>query len=224
MYDKYNWRFDDKVTKVFDDHVTKSVPMYDEFHNVIADMSVYFTQMGTNVVDVGTSTGTLINKIKENNIHRKLTYTGIDIEESMINECNRRYKDMSFEVNNALNYSYNNASVVTCMLSLQFMQKSERIELINKIYKEMNYDGALFIVEKIKTEVLDIHDIYNDLYYDFKRINNVDSEILDKNASLRGVMKPITLNDNVKILKNAGFKKVDIFMKYNNFAGILAIK
>ena len=79
MYEKYNWRFNEEVTKNFDNHVNKSVPMYKEFHKSISEMSVYFTQMGSNVIEVGTSTGTLINKISEYNKVRNLKYIGIDI-------------------------------------------------------------------------------------------------------------------------------------------------
>ena len=88
----------------------------------------------------------------------------------------------------------------------------------------MNLNGALFIVEKVRSVDVEIHDIYSDLYYDFKRENFSTTEILDKNQSLRGVMKPITTNENIEMLKSVGFKKVDIFMKINNFVGILAIK
>ena len=94
----------------------------------------------------------------------------------------------------------------------------------NKIYNQMNIGGCLFIVEKVRTPNVEIHDIYNDLYYDFKRNSFNGEEILNKNKSLRGVMKPLTLCDNFEILKNAGFEHIDVFMKINNFAGIMAIK
>ena len=64
----------------------------------------------------------------------------------------------------------------------------------------------------------------NDLYYDFKRNNLDDNDILDKNQSLRGIMKPLTLSENIENLRNVGFEKIDVFMKYNNFVGIMAIK
>ena len=80
-------------------------------------------------------------------------------------------------------------------------------------------------VDKIKTPTLDIHDMYNDLYYDFKRENGLtDTEILDKNVSLRGVQKCLTLEENMQLMKNVGFKDMDIFLKYNNFVGVIAIK
>lgn len=66
--------------------------------------------------------------------------------------------------------------------------------------------------------------IYNDMYYDFKRNNFNDTDILDKNVSLRGIMKPLTLEENINILKESGFSEYEVFLKYNNFVGIMAIK
>ena len=224
MYDKYNWRFDEKVVGVFDEHVNNSVPLYKLFHENIVNMSVYFTQLNTNIIDIGTSTGVLLNKLYEINKSRNVNCTGIDIEKAMIDECKSRYNNLNFYVCDAVNYDYTNSSVITAMLSLQFIQKNDRKKLLNKIYKEINEDGCLFIVEKIKSEIPDIHDIYNDLYYDFKRNNLDDNDILDKNQSLRGIMKPLTLSENIENLRNVGFEKIDVFMKYNNFVGIMAIK
>ena len=95
---------------------------------------------------------------------------------------------------------------------------------MKKIYNEVEEDTALFIVEKIRTKELDIHDAYNDLYYDFKRNQDLsDKDILDKNISLRGIMKTLRLDESINILKDIGFK-VDINVKYNNFVSIVAIK
>ena len=224
MYDKYNWRFNDEVVKVFDEHVKKSVPLYQLFHKDILDMSVYFVQNNTNVIEIGTSTGVLLKGLYDINKSRNAKYIGIDIEESMINECNNRYEDMEFKVCDALDYDYSNSSVITAMLSFQFIPKKERVKILRKIYNELNEDGDFFMVEKIKNNISDINDIYNDIYYDFKRENIKDEEILDKNISLRGIMKPLTLEENISNLKEVGFNKIDIFMKYNNFVGIIAIK
>ena len=224
MYNKYNWRFDKEMVDNFDDHVKKSVPLYEEFHKDIINMSVYFSQKNTKIIDIGTSTGVLLNDLYNINKHRNMECIGIDIETDMIEECNNRYNNLKFEVCDALDFDYTNSSIITSVLTLQFINKKERKEIIKKIHNEMNEDGSLFIVEKIKNNIPDIHDIYNDIYYDFKRNNLTDEDVLDKNVSLRGVMKPLTLQDNIQILKNVGFNKIDIFMKYNNFVGLLAIK
>lgn len=224
MYNKYNWRFNKEMVNNFDDHVKKSVPLYEEFHKDIINMSVYFSQKNTKIIDIGTSTGVLLNDLYNINKHRNMECIGIDIEKDMIEECNNRYNNLKFEVCDALDFDYTNSSIITSVLTLQFINKKERKEIIKKIHNEMNEDGSLFIVEKVKNNIPDVHDIYNDIYYDFKRDNLTDEDVLDKNVSLRGVMKPLTLQDNIQILKNAGFNKIDVFMKYNNFVGLLAIK
>ena len=221
---KYNWRFDKSIVDIFDTHIKNSIPFYDEFQKNITEMSIYFSQNNSNIVDIGTSTGNLIFKLKNKNMYRNITFNGIDIEDDMIDFCKNKYQDIFFKTCDALHYDYNNCSVITSMLSLQFMNKDDRKIFLKKIYDEMNVDGALFIVEKVKTDILDIHDIYNDIYYDFKRENLTDSEILDKNMSIRGISKPLTIEENIINLKEAGFKKIDIFQKNLNFVGIIAIK
>ena len=131
----------------------------------------------------------------------------------------------TLSVGDVLNYNIDNCSVITMVLVLQFIKNKDKQKAIDNVYNFLNKGGAFMFVDKIKTSIPDIHDMYNDLYYDFKRDNGLtDKEILDKNASLRGVQKCLTLDENIQIFKNAGFKDIDIFLKYNNFVGIIALK
>lgn len=224
MYKPYDWRFNKDTVKVFDKHIENSVPLYKEFHKNIVNMSVYFAQRDTKIVDIGSSTGVLTYDLFKINQSRNITVIGLDIEKDMIAESSVRYPDINFKNINALDFDYTNSSVITIVLTLQFLSKSDRKLLLQKIYNEMNVGGAIFIVEKVRTSNLEIHDIYNDMYYDFKRNNFNDTDILDKNISLRGIMKPLTLDENLNILKEVGFSEYEIFLKYNNFVGIMAIK
>lgn len=223
MYKEYGWKFDEKVAQQFDTHVRQSVHMYDEFHKSIINMSKFFIEDNTNILDVGTSTGELLSKFPYNN---KCDYIGIDTELAMINQAKTKIEHhIKLEVGDILNYDIENCSIITMMLVLQFIKPKDKQKALDNIYKSLNKGGVLFFVDKIKTSIPEIHDIYNDLYYDFKIENNLTyEEILEKNKSLRGVQKTITLEENLKIIKNAGFTDVDIFMKYNNFVGIIAIK
>lgn len=226
MYDKYNWRFNEEVVSKFDEHVKKSVPLYDIFHKSLIEISKYYIRKDSDIIDLGTSTGYFIKNIYDEKLNRNNKFIGVDIENSMIQECKKRYKDdnIEFLLSDAIDIDYSNCSVISLILLLQFLEKDKRVELLRKIYSQIKNNTVLLIVEKIKTHNIDLHDIYNDLYYDFKRECKLsDTEILDKNISLRGIMKPITLKESIEILESIGFK-VDINVKYNNFVSLIAIK
>ena len=60
------WDFNTGVAKTFDSHVKKSVPMYDEGHQIILDSSDYFIKNNSTVYDIGCSTGKLIKQLRLN--------------------------------------------------------------------------------------------------------------------------------------------------------------
>ena len=223
MYAPYKWEFNEEVAQCFDKHVRQSVFMYEEFHNSIINMSKFFIEDNTNILDVGTSTGELLMKLPYNPTCR---YIGIDTEKGMINKAQEKLEDKyELQVGDILNYNIVNCSLITMVLVLQFIKNKDKESALQNIYNSLNEGGAFIFVDKIKTPVLDIHDMYNDLYYDFKRENGLtDTEIIDKNVSLRGVQKCLTVEENIQLIKNVGFKNLDIFLKYNNFVGIIALK
>ena len=223
MYTPYKWEFNEEVAQCFDRHVRQSVFMYEEFHNSIINMSKFFIEDNTNILDVGTSTGELLMKLPYNPTCR---YIGIDTEKGMINKAQEKLEDKyELQVGDVLNYNIVNCSLITMVLVLQFIKNKDKKSALQNIYNSLNEGGAFIFVDKIKTPVLDIHDMYNDLYYDFKRENGLtDTEIIDKNVSLRGVQKCLTVEENIQLIKNVGFKNLDIFLKYNNFVGIIALK
>ena len=223
MYKPYKWEFNEEVAQCFDQHVRQSVFMYDEFHKSIINMSNWFIEDNTNILDVGTSTGELLMKLPYN---ESCNYIGIDTEGSMINKAQEKLGEKyKLQVGNILDYKIINCSLITMVLVLQFIKNKDKELALQNIYNSLNKGGAFMFVDKVKTPILDIHDMYNDLYYDFKRDNNLtDKEILDKNVSLRGVQKCLTVEENIQLMKNVGFKNIDIFLKYNNFVGIIALK
>ena len=78
--------------------------------------------------------------------------------------------------------------------------------------------------EKIRGSDARFQDILNFLYFDFKTKSFSQSEILNKELSLRGVMDPFTIKANLDFLKRAGFKDIMPIYQYLCFVGFLAIK
>jgi tRNA (cmo5U34)-methyltransferase len=63
------------------------------------------------------------------------------------------------------------------------------------------------------------------LYYDFKQASGYTREEIErKRLSLEGVLVPVTARWNEELLRTAGFRHVDCFWRWMNFAGWIAVK
>ena len=63
------------------------------------------------------------------------------------------------------------------------------------------------------------------MYTDFKLEHGyTPAEIIAKLRSLKGVLEPNLTNDNINLLKKAGFKEIETIFNYVPFEGIMAIK
>lgn len=220
-----NWKFDKTVVPVFDEHVKQSVPMYDEIHRLITDIAGWYVKDGVNVYDVGTSTGKVLkNLINAYNVDAN--YIGLDNSENMIDKL--ASENLNIELINqdvTDGFEFKNAGLITSVLTLQFINEDKRQKLINDIYKGLNKGSAFILVEKVIGENARFNEIYIELYHELKLKNGLSPQhVFDKSKAIRGVMKPYTLEENKELLANAGFNDIDIFFKWNNFVGIIAVK
>ena len=102
MYEPYKWEFNKEVAECFDSHVRQSVFMYDEFHKSIINMSRFFIEDNTNILDIGTSTGELLKKLPYNDTCK---YIGIDVEKDMVEKAREKLDD-NYTLNKKLSIMY----------------------------------------------------------------------------------------------------------------------
>lgn len=224
IYSKNNWQFNSYVSKVFDNHVKRSVPFYEISHELTARLSEFFLYNNSVYYDLGCSTGTLIKTIKKNN-NKKINFFGVDNSESMIKMAKKNCKFANFINKDLINLKMKKSSFISCLYTLQFINLNHRSIILKKIYKSLSKDGSLVFFEKVRFNDSRSQELFNSIYYDFKLENKfTHKEILDKERSLRGAMAPLTLNENLKLLKMAGFKKIIPICQYLFFVGLLCIK
>jgi len=64
-----------------------------------------------------------------------------------------------------------------------------------------------------------------DVYYQLKARNGYTQEqIQRKRLSLEGVLVPVTARWNEEMMQMVGFRQVDCFWRWMNFAGWVAVK
>lgn len=229
LSEKANWKFDKEIVNIFDSHVRKSVPLYDNFHNIIGDLSEWFVEDNTNVYDIGTSTGEGLNNLISHHTNKKVNYIGIDSSAEMLKKAGDNLKNYNVTLINGditnSDIEIHNASFIISILTLQFIPRRKRRQVIEKAFKGLNKGGALVIVEKVIGNNARFDEMFIELYHDFKLSNGLsEQEVFAKARAIRGVMSPNTVQENTDILKEVGFRDIDIFFKWCNFVGFIAVK
>lgn len=231
MNDIPAFRFNAAVADVFDDMVNRSVPFYGEIQRMIAELAARHATDQSNIYDLGCSTGTTL--LSMNKVVKQLVqYTGIDDAPEMLEKCKSKLDAAGFSKPVNLVCAHlgetlliNNASVVVMCLTLQFVPVELREKLLAQVVNGLNQGGVIILVEKILAENQSFNDDFIDYYYQYKRRNQYSElEIAQKREALENVLIPYTLSDNISMLLNTGFSHCEVFFKWYNFAGIIAIK
>lgn len=226
-----DFTFGEKVASVFDDMLDRSVPFYREIQRMIAEMAADFAVEGTNIYDLGCSTGTTLLNLGQN-ISGKIKFIGIDYSEDMLARCKQKFVEHHFsrehelicaDLNQGINIG--NASVVIMVLTLQFIRPLNREKVIGSILKGLNENGCLILVEKVLGEDSVFNRHFIKYYYDFKKRNGYSElEIAQKREALENVLIPYKLLENRELLLKEGFRYCDVFFKWYNFCGMVAVK
>jgi tRNA (cmo5U34)-methyltransferase len=226
-----DFKFGANVVSVFDDMVTRSVPFYLEIQRMMTEIAIDFAVPGSNVYDLGCSTGTTLINL-DRVLSTDINFIGIDDSKEMLEKCKSNFDNAGLKRTYNLQYAdlnkgvkLENPSVVIMCLTLQFIRPLYREKLIEDIYSQMNENGCLILIEKVLGEDSLFNRQFIKYYYDYKRRNQYNEmEISQKREALENVLIPYKLMENRELLLNKGFRYVETFFKWYNFCGMVAVK
>ncbi len=208
----------------------RSVPMYQECQSLAVHWCTQFAKAKTSIYDLGCSTGTLLLKLAHSvEKNKEITLFGIDNSQAMLEKSRKTLekspapcKLIEADLNQGL--QIHNASVVVMNYTLQFIFPENRIQVLANILKGLVPGGSLILIEKIKSDIPELDRTFIEFHHQFKRNKGYSRlEISRKRESLENVLTPLTVEENQNLMKKAGFSIVDLFFKWNNFAGFIAL-
>lgn len=227
------WSFAGDTAPKFDEHVSKSVPLYHEGHDLVCDVSDFFVKGDSTVYEIGCSTGTLTYKMAQHNQSKPgARFVGIDLEEDMIRVAEEKRAlpeheclNVEFGVGDVIADPMDKCDMIVAYYTIQFIHPAHRQAVIDKLYKSLNWGGALLLFEKVRGADARFQDILTALYTDYKlRRGYSPDDIVSKSRSLKGVLEPFSTQGNYDMLTRAGFSDINSIQKYVCFEGTLAIK
>ena len=230
-----DFSFNSEVTAVFDDMLDRSVPFYGEIQRMVAELAVDFAEDGTHVYDLGCSTCNSflhMDRMMPPDKCRGVHFVGVDSSQEMLDKARGKLAAAKFARPFSLQVGdlnagvrVENASVVMMVLTLQFVRPLYRERLVRSVLQGMNDNGCLILVEKVLGEHSTFNRLFIQHYYEMKARNGYSGlEIAQKREALENVLVPYRLEENKELLLSAGFRSTDVFFKWYNFCGLIALK
>ncbi|RDU73491.1 carboxy-S-adenosyl-L-methionine synthase CmoA [Helicobacter aurati] len=184
------------------------------------------------IYDLGSSTGNFLLQLDEalKAIKwRKLRLYGIDNSQAMIAHSKLKAQALNsraqFFCYDLLQYHFQSCNVIVAHYTLQFIRPPQRLRLIKKIYESLENGGIFIFAEKVISEDKELESQMLSCYYNYKAQKGYSQkEIYKKREALENILVPYSTQENIAMLKQAGFNRIEIMFKWVNFALFLAKK
>jgi len=230
-----DFTFDERVAKVFDDMVSRSVPFYNEIQRIQSDLVMNFLPEQDGLVcDLGCSTGTTIDILSQHSLCPNSTrFIGYDNAESMLDKAREKLSEqiacgrvslIAADINRLPQLPP--CDVVIVNWTLQFVRPIDREAVLKIIFDALRPGGVLLLSEKTLDNDPLLNRLYIDHYLQFKKSQSgyTDLENQRKREALENVLVPYRLDENYQILERAGFSRWGTYFQWFNFACLIAVK
>jgi ubiquinone/menaquinone biosynthesis C-methylase UbiE len=208
--EKMNDFFNKRINE-YDEHMLKN------FGNGYIKLASLIPRNINNILDIGCGTGLELNEI-----FRKLpqiNIVGIDLNERMLEKLKQKYFDKNIELinSNYLNYNFGEDiyDLAISYETLHHLNHDEKTKLYKKVYKTLKNN-----TQYIECDYMVIEQSEEDKYfkeYEELKTGNKRNEIYHYDT-------PCTIENQIKMLKNAGFKEVEMVWREEDTAIIIAKK
>lgn len=214
------WEFTPEVVAQFDNHVRQSVPFYDVIQDQIATLSDWLAPADSTVVDLGCSTGETFRRLRERHPARHHHLVGYDESGDMLKAASQKV-DGSLELHERdvlQGLCHHEASLTVCAFTLQFLDPMDREAVLVDARERTLHDGAILVAEKVRVRDERWAEIAAELSWDYKAEQGIPSEsIRSKARALRGVLRPLTVEDNLRLLEGAGWRSATCLFRWNQW-------
>jgi tRNA (cmo5U34)-methyltransferase len=226
-----DFTFNDRVADVFDDMLNRSIPYYRTVIDGMAQLLACRLPAKATLYDLGCSTGTTLLELSRRLPDKQFRYIGIDNAPAMLDKA--RKKSAMFGKSSVLHFQQDDittcplplASAVICNYTLQFLRPITRQTFVNRIHAALPEGGVFFLSEKTISHASRLNRDFIAIYHAFKKQQGYSElEIAAKREALENVLVPFSLEENIALLRQAGFEEIETYCKWFNFTALVALK
>lgn len=213
-------------SSVYDENIVSTLPYYREYHNQIIDLVKAMGMRDIDWLDTGCGTGTLASRVLE--CRDDVRFTLCDPSEQMLDIAKNKLQGQDIKVYNIASQNMNFDSefdVVTAVQSHHYLKPDERKIAVGNCFRALKKGGVFVTFENIKMTTDTSDKIALKRWENFLSDHLKDPEVVKMHIDRRGVeVFPITIEEHINMLREAGFASVDVLWTSYLQAGFWATK
>ena len=200
----------DKIRRLF-------IPCFDDFYTITTDLASS-NKKNPKILDLGAGTGLLTKYLLDK--YPDAEFILIDMAEKMLKEAKNRFQEhdnFEFIIADYSSYDFRSFDIIVSSLSIHHLEDEDKKKLYKKVYNSLNHDGVFINADQVIGPTPDIDKEYQRKW--MEKINEFNLSDAQKETAIERMKfdKPATLENNLKWLKECGFRNVDVYYKYYNF-------
>lgn len=207
--------------KEYDELIRKLIPKYTEMHNFIVELVDFQKDKKLNILDLGIGTGQTALHLLEKFPNAKLD--GLDISPKMIGQAKIRLKNylnrITFSEQDIKDLIVNKKyDVCIAVLSIHHLDEKQKSALFQKIFDNLKENGIFVIGDIIKFDSEKVTKEKEEEWRHFLTKKFVEKEVQYWFKNYQEEDLPSSVSDQIKWLKQAGFKEAKCIWEYMNYA------
>jgi len=190
-----SFKFDHNVAEVFPDMLKRSIPGYTQILNAISQFAEHYVSDNSNCYDLGCSLGAASLAMSSGIKAHNNKIIAVDNSQAMLNKCQQQIAAFKHQTpielmeSDIQKVAIENASMAVLNFTLQFIDKNDRLNILQKIYQGLNNNGILVLSEKVCFDDPTINNLMIDLHHEFKKQQGYSQlEISQKRNALEKVL------------------------------------
>lgn len=210
----------------YDEKIVQTLPYYEEFYNQVLELVSCVYDKPINWLDVGCGTGKMGAKVFGTMKPKRFVFT--DPSEAMVDIAKERFADTGaeFAVCDVLDLPYETEfDVVTAIQVFHFLHEDERKIAVRHCYNALK-DGGIFVSFENFAPFTEMGTkLYIDRWKQFQIRHGKTCEEAEAHVGRYGKEYfPINLEEQIKVMRESGFKTVEILWLSNMQVGIWGMK
>lgn len=206
----------------YDSRVGSVIPYYSEFHKQVIDLVMALDLDEFSWLDTGCGTGSLIQDAYY--CFDKVSFTLCDPSAQMLSVAQTKTGNMHnyYNIPTEKMAFDNEFDVVTAIQAHHYLDEETRKIATQRCYKALTDGGVYICFENIEPSTNESFRISEQRWRQFLQSNGKNGEEIESHLYSRGI--PITIEEHIALLRECGFRSVDILWASYMQAGFFAIK